>query len=68
MRMGWCKIGKEGGYAFADAIKYSSSLAVLDLRGNALGAAGVASPELRPARDGDVDVAKCGRRLRRGRG
>jgi len=33
LRMGWNKIGKEGAYDLADAIKYNEHLTTLDLRG-----------------------------------
>ena len=35
--MGWCKIGKDGAWYIADAIKYNEHVTTLDLRGNELG-------------------------------
>ena len=41
--MGWCKIGKDGAWYIADAIKYNEHVTTLDLRGNELGDEGCAA-------------------------
>ena len=43
LRMGWCKVSKDGAWYLADAIKYNEHITTLDLRGNELGDEGCAA-------------------------
>ena len=43
LRLGWCKLEKQGAASFAEALRYNSGITVLDLRGNNVGDEGVAA-------------------------
>jgi len=43
LRMGWCKLDKDGAGHLADAMRYNESISVLDVRGNVIADEGCAA-------------------------